>query len=55
MSYFFAFDFDGVLCDSARETGTAGLTALMALTGVTVRLLVHVSVQISQTCTVDQA
>eukprot|EP00038_Savillea_parva_P013950 m.9645 g.9645 ORF g.9645 m.9645 type:complete len:262 (+) comp2661_c0_seq1:83-868(+) len=35
MSYFFAFDFDGVLCDSARETGTAGLTALMALTGVT--------------------
>lgn len=31
-AYFYAFDFDGVLCDSARETGTAGLAALKSLT-----------------------
>lgn len=29
--YFYALDFDGVLCDSAKETGTAGLSALCAL------------------------
>ena len=29
--YMYAFDFDGVLCDSAGETGTMGLAALRAL------------------------
>ena len=27
----FAFDFDGVLCDSARETGTSGARTLISL------------------------
>jgi hypothetical protein len=42
-AYLYAFDFDGVLCDSAGETGTMGLAALKALVPATpVSCLSHV-------------
>jgi hypothetical protein len=61
-AYMYAFDFDGVLCDSAGETGTMGLAALKALVPTTpVSCLSHVlacllsHLQRAQRCTFHSA